>query len=192
MEPAFSTEALPHDVEGYRRECRGASMEEFEQARPYPFLLYARSKLWDPELVGMAMQEGGDETRMVNYNIVSGGMTFLSPIRRLDPDSQLETISLGRSPQGNDVVVPVNSISTKHAKFLPPSISVNQRWNLVDLDSRNGTFLGEQRLEAQTPSTLDDGVYLRLGGNLLAWFLYPGRLWQLFQNPEEFDRLTDF
>lgn len=192
MEPAINREALPHDVEGYRRECRTVSMEEFEKARPYPFLLYARSKLWDPELVGMAMQDGGDETRMVNYNIVSGGMTFLSPVRRIQQAAQIETIALGRSPQGNDVVVPVNSVSTKHAKFLPPSVSADQRWNLVDLDSRNGTFLGEQQLDPQKAYTLDDGVYIRLGGNLLAWFLYPGRLWQLFQNPAEFDRLTDF
>ena len=31
----------------------------------------------------------------------------------------------------------------------------------------------------------------QLGGNLIAWFLYPGRLWQLLRNDKELSKLTD-
>lgn len=169
-------------------------MAAFEQAHPYPFLLYARSKLWDPKLVITAPLPGGgggDETRLVDYNVGTGGMTFLSPIRKVQSDPRLAGILLGRGTHGNDVVVPVSSVSTKHARFLAPGASANNAWNIVDLDSRNGTFLGEDRLQPQVPAQLDDGVYLRLGGNLIAWFLYPGRLWQLLHDPAEMGKLTD-
>lgn len=192
---SFSREALPHDIEAYRKEAMMMGMGDFEQHRPYPFLLYARSKLWDPKLVVTSALPGGggggDETRLVDYNVGTGGMTFLSPIRKVQSDPRIAGIMLGRGTQGNDVVVPVSSVSTKHARFLAPGASANHAWNIVDLDSRNGTFLGEEQLRPQMPARLDDGVYLRLGGNLIAWFLYPGRLWQLLHKPEELHKLTD-
>ncbi len=189
---SFSREALPHDVIAYEKEAAACTMDEFEQRRPYPFLLYARSTLWDPTLVASRMGGGGgDETRLVDYNIHAGGMTFLSPIRKVQSDPQIGVILLGRGTQVNDVVVPVSSISTKHARFLPPGVSGATAWTVVDLDSRNGTFIGEDRLEPQRPAALEDGTYLRLGGNLIAWFLYPGHLWQLLTQPDEMARLTD-
>lgn len=189
----FKREALPHDVVGYEKESHSMSMVDFERARPYPFLLYARSRLWDPTLVmsrqGLAV--GGEETRMVDYNIATGGITFLSPIKKVQSEPRIAGILMGRGTSGNDVVVPVSSVSTKHARFLPPGASANNAWNIVDLDSRNGTFMGEDQIKPQVPVILNDGCYLRLGGNLIAWFLYPGRLWQLLRNPAELKRLTD-
>lgn len=189
---SFSRDSLPHDLQAYETEAASCSMQEFEQKRPYPFLLYARSQLWDPTLL-VSKQSGGmgEETRLVNYNLDSGGVTFLSPIRKVQSDPRLAGILLGRGTTGNDVVVPVSSVSNKHARFLAPGVSGNTAWNIVDLDSRNGTFLGEDRIPAQLPQDLEDGCYLRLGGNLIAWFLYPGRLWQLLHSPEELTRLTD-
>jgi hypothetical protein len=192
MAQNFRHESLPHDLDGYRQESSTMEMSVFEQRHPYPFLLYARSNLWDPELIALAMSGDGEETRMVDYNITAGGLVFISPIRKWHGGGDDESVFMGRSPQGNDVVVPVSSISTKHARFLPPSLGETSTWEIVDLDSRNGTFLGENRLSTQKPTTLDDGVYLRLGGNLLAWFLYPGRLWHIFQQPDELKRLTEF
>ena len=46
----FTRDALPHDIEAYRKEAGRVSMQEFESTRPFPFLLYARSTLWDPTL----------------------------------------------------------------------------------------------------------------------------------------------
>jgi hypothetical protein len=191
-EGSFKREALPHDLSGYEREALRMTMPEFEKARPFPFLLYARSNLWDPTLVlSRNAQDAGEQTRLVDYNVGSGGMTFLSPIRKVQSDPRVAGILLGRSTVGNDVVVPVSSISTKHARFLPPGMGNPMAWQIVDLDSRNGTYLGEEQLKPQKAVSLDDGVYLRLGGNLIAWFLYPGRLWQLLHNKNELKKLTD-
>ncbi len=189
----FNREALPHDISGYEKQSHSMSMTDFERACPFPFLLYARSRLWDPTLVAsrQGLASGGEETRMVNYNIATGGMTFLSPIKKIQSEPRLAGVLMGRGTIGNDMVVPVSSVSTKHARFMPPGASANNSWNIVDLDSRNGTFLAEEQIKAQNPTLLDDGCYLRLGGNLIAWFLYPGRLWQLLRDKDELQRLTD-
>ena len=47
------------------------------------------------------------------------------------------------------------------------------------------------RMKAQQTLDLDDGLYLRLGGNLIAWFLYPGRLWKLLHDDDDLAKLTD-
>ena len=60
---------------------------------------------------------------------------------------------------------------------------------LVDQGDADG-FLEEQ-LKPQAIHPVNDGEYLRLGGNLIAWFLYPGRLWHLLNNVDEFKKLTD-
>ena len=187
----YKREALPHDVQAYQQEAGNVSMSDFAQMRPYPFLLYARSTLWDPALI-LAMKKGaGSETRLANYNLEDGGMTFLSPIRKVQSDERMVGILLGRSPTINDVVVPVSSISTRHARFVPPAPNGSGQWTVTDLASRNGTFLKEDRLGAHQPFELKDGQYLRLGGNLIAWFLYPERLWKLLQDPNELRQLTD-
>src|SRR5688572_2334304 len=121
MAEGFRKDALPHDIEAYKKEAAKLSMPQFEQQRPYPFLLYARSTLWDPTLVASraASAGTGDETRLVDYNIGAGGMTFISPIRKVQSDARIAGILLGRSTQGNDMVVPIASVSTRHARFLP-------------------------------------------------------------------------
>ena len=43
---------------------------------------------------------------------------------------------------------------------------------IEDLGSKNGTFVGERRLEG--PSPLDDGVHFRLGRQLLVFRLSAG------------------
>lgn len=181
-------EALPQDVSGYEREAKSIDMAAFEQLRPYPFLLYSRSKLWDRTLL-IARGGGADETRVVDYDMASGGMTFVSPIRKIQSDPALAGITLGRSTH-NDVVVPVSSVSSNHAKFFPPT-SRSGRWTITDLGSRNGTFKKETHLQKSQAEPLDDGIYLRLGGNLIAWFLYPGHLWRLLNNPTDLRKLTD-
>ena len=50
-EGGFKRDALPHDIDAYRGEAESTTMAEFEKRRPYPFLLYARSNLWDPTLI---------------------------------------------------------------------------------------------------------------------------------------------
>src|SRR5437016_5878599 len=65
-------------------------------------------------------------------------------------------VNLGRADY-NDIVLPVPSVSTSHAKL--------QRrdgvWVLVDLDSTNGTFVEGERVKGEAP--LGPGAMVRLG-----------------------------
>ena len=66
--------------------------------------------------------------------------------------------TLGRTPD-NDVVLPDALVSGHHARLtLTP-----QGWQVVDLNSSNGTWLNGGRLPAQTPTPFQPGDTLQLG-----------------------------
>jgi len=185
----FKREALPQDIEPYRKEANSVSQDVFERRLPFPFLLYGRSKLWDPKL--LAARSGGTETRMVKYEFYEGGMTFLHPVRKRQTDPNDPGVILGRSTR-QDVIVPISSISSAHAVFRPPVVGTTPLlWTITDLGSSNGTWVNEEKLEAQRTVPIQDGQSIRLGGNLIAWFLYPGRLWYLLKHPDDMKKLTD-
>lgn len=184
---AFTRESLPQDLEAYAREARGVTQGVFAQKRPHPFLLFARTTLWDRTLL-LAANKDADETRVAEYDMMQGGRAFVSPIKKrtaTDPNA----IILGRVA-GTDLLLPVASISSRHAAFNPPA-SPGAPWTITDLGSSNGTYLGEQRLPDHKPTPLPDGEYLRLGGNLIAWFLHPSSLWQALTNPARLTELIE-
>jgi len=189
MEPGFKRETLPQDIEAFRADAARLEQKAFVAGLKGPCLLYARSKLWDPLLVMTAKETDAEGTKLVSYDIAAGGHTFLSPIRKHVTSPADPLIYLGRAPD-NDVVVPIATVSSRHASFKPPA-GGNGDWIVTDIDSRNGTFLNEERLESQVETKVPDGEYLRLGGNLIAWFVYPARLWTLLRNPAELAKLTD-
>jgi len=65
-------------------------------------------------------------------------------------------ITIGRDP-GNDVVLRDALVSRRHARIHRQ----DGRWVVVDLGSRNGTFVNDVRIKA--PHPLSPGVNLRLG-----------------------------
>ncbi|MGD9001235.1 MAG: FHA domain-containing protein, partial [Anaerolineae bacterium] len=67
-------------------------------------------------------------------------------------------LSLGRA-QDNDVVLGDRKVSGHHAR-IQPSGSIVQ---LVDLGSRNGTYVNEQRISPNVPRTLHPGQTVRMG-----------------------------
>src|SRR5688572_24147588 len=120
MAETINREALPQDLEAYGREARSTPLETWAQRRPYPFLLYAKSALWDKTLLMAAASSGGGrETRIVRYDVMEGGMAFLSPIKKRAGDT-MPRIILGRATNC-DLVVPVGSISSKHLAFTAPA-----------------------------------------------------------------------
>jgi hypothetical protein len=181
--------ALPQDVDKYADEAQASTMEDFEQRRPYPFLLYARNRLWDRTLVATrAAHAPRRETAIVNYQYDEGGLTFLSVIRSRKKLTG-SGIVLGRT-SGPDIVVPVPSISTNHVSFMPPDVD-RAYWTLTDLASRNGTYLMEDQLKPYDAVQISNGQYMRLGGNLVAWFLFPGHLWTLLRDTEKLKKYTE-
>jgi hypothetical protein len=73
------------------------------------------------------------------------------------------TIKLGRGGH-NDVVVPDASISDDHAIV---EITKRGTFRIQDLDSRNGTYVQEQKVPAKgvgNPVLLESGTRIRIGG----------------------------
>ena len=82
-------------------------------------------------------------------------------------------LRIGRAPD-NDVVVPDPGVSQYHAELRHEAGG----YRLVDLDSRNGTFVNEQRVTAAMVSDGDlvgvGSATFRLVGHQLQEFVYPG------------------
>jgi cytochrome P450 / NADPH-cytochrome P450 reductase len=89
------------------------------------------------------------------------------------PARPAPTLRLGRAPD-NDIVVADPGVSQHHAELRPEAGA----YRIVDLDSRNGTFVNEQRV---TSARLSEGDLVGIGsstfrlvGHQLQEFAYPG------------------
>ncbi len=83
------------------------------------------------------------------------GPPFAAPLIKVQ-DQFPSMITLGRT-QNNDVVVADTSISKFHAFFrVGPGLI-----ELADAGSRNGTFVGEKRLDPKVMTRLKPGEYVR-------------------------------
>ena len=129
----------------------------------------------------MVFAPAGGETAIVSYDLEAGGRSFMSPVKKRQTDPSDLSVHLGRDT-GNDLVVPVNSISAHHCVFTPPE-KPGGNWSVTDLGTKNGTYVRETQLAPNKPALLESGVYLRLGGNLLAYFLHPNRVWEVLRSP---------
>jgi hypothetical protein len=186
----FRRDVLPLHIEPFQQEALRLAQPDFATAYPMPFLIYQRSQLWDRKLLFAPVAKASTETIVANYDdLYAGGMTFLHPIRKLQTDASVPGIVLGRG-RAQDMVVPVNSVSSAHLTFLPPA-AAGEPWRVKDLGSKNGTWVGEEQLFANTPRPLRSGVYLRLGGTLIGWYLEPVFLWEALRNPAELRRYTE-
>jgi hypothetical protein len=83
------------------------------------------------------------------------GPPFAAPLIKVQ-DHFPSMITLGRT-QNNDVVVPDTSISKFHAFFrVAPGL-----FEVADAGSRNGTFVGDKRLEPKVMTRLKPGEFVR-------------------------------
>src|SRR5690348_6478965 len=76
----------------------------------------------------------------------------------------LDALTIGRAPD-NRLVLQDPQASSRHAEIRPDA----QGYLLVDLNSRNGTFVNEQRLMGQTPRLLVSGDMIRIGATQLSY-----------------------
>lgn len=185
----FKKEALPLKLEPYQEAAATMPLEKYVLQVRYPVLLFARSKLWDPLLIlerdQAALTRG---TQVVSYDIAGGGRSFISPVTKRQTDPNDSGIWLGRD-MTNDIVVPIRSVSAKHLVF--HWHDATSRWTITDLGTTNGSWVGETQATPYEPAVLEDGDYLRLGGNVIAWFLQAPRLHEVFNTRGELERLID-
>ena len=158
-------QAVPPYVDGARR----MTQAQFLQYTPQPFLLFPRSTLWDPLLLQVQASGAEGATKVVSYDVQTGGYSFICPIRKRKQNDD-PRIYLGRVSKHNDMVIPVSSVSSRHACFLNPNVSMSGKWAIMDLSSSNGTWVNDEGITPNTEVPLESGVSLRLGGNLIAWF----------------------
>src|SRR5579863_3967996 len=79
-------------------------------------------------------------------------------------DLPMDVLTIGRAPD-NRMVLQDQQASSHHAEIRPDT----QGYLLVDTNSRNGTFVNEQRLMAQTPRLLISGDVIRIGETRLTY-----------------------
>jgi pSer/pThr/pTyr-binding forkhead associated (FHA) protein len=96
---------------------------------------------------------------MVKYEFYEGGYTFLHPVRKRQTNPNEPGILLGRST-GNDLIVPVPSISNMHLCFLPPIPGSRPLWNVKDNGSSNGTWLNDRPVKGDVPVKVNDRIVL--------------------------------
>jgi pSer/pThr/pTyr-binding forkhead associated (FHA) protein len=87
--------------------------------------------------------------------VVDSGPTALTPGQRVDIVSPM---TLGRGPT-NTVVLESNVVSTENTRVYFRNRSL---W-VEDLGSRNGTFINERQVAANTPVAVKPGDLLRVG-----------------------------
>jgi pSer/pThr/pTyr-binding forkhead associated (FHA) protein/uncharacterized membrane protein len=79
-------------------------------------------------------------------------------------DITSNVLTIGRAPD-NLLVLQDQQASSHHAEILPDA----QGYLLLDVNSRNGTFVNEQRLAPQTPRLLISGDVIRIGETRLTY-----------------------
>ena len=80
-------------------------------------------------------------------------------------------VTLGRTAN-NDILVPHPSVSRFHAYFQQGADNIT--WSLVDAESKNGTFIGDNKLVPTRPSPLTDAAKMRFGEAEVRFFLPQG------------------
>lgn len=188
-EPTFVREALPHDVEPFKRAAQSNDQSAFMQQVPSPVLLYQRSDLWDAKLVAPEDPDRGGGTQTVRYDWVKGGMVFLSHVRKRQTSPDDPNIFLGRAIS-NDIIVPVASVSSGHLLLTPPA-GQHGEWRMTDRGSSNGTWLDERQVAEDAPEEIRSGDCIRLGGNLIAYFFHPTELWKVLTDEVRMQQFTE-
>lgn len=114
----------------------------------------------DDNLLLFASAHGGTAIVLGFRGRTVGRLLAINPV---DPRSREFTLrepqsSIG-SNESNDVVVRDPTVSKRHAILNRRK----RRWELVDANSSNGTFLGDTRI-TDKPASLADGQEIRFGG----------------------------
>ncbi len=125
--------------------------------------------VWEPP----RRQEGHIETTDVSgteADLVKGEPVAIEIVKGIVPNAFPFGVTVGHA-ENNDVVLHHHQVSRFHAYFQES----NRRRFLVDANSRNGTWVGEQRLEPSKAFPLPPRAVLRFG-KLEVTFLEPDQV----------------
>jgi hypothetical protein len=159
------------------------SSDDFCEEHPSPCLLQVPVEGAFPEL-----QSGGDKATAALGNAASTLHMSIKDLGSLKRSKEVgralvhllpeksDAISLGRGDDC-DLILLATGVSRKHAELH------NQlgNWLLTDLASHNGTFINGKRLDANTPTKVEERHNIWLG-SYRAIFLFPEQLYNLAGN----------
>ncbi|XP_058082725.1 FHA domain-containing protein At4g14490-like [Magnolia sinica] len=77
----------------------------------------------------------------------------------LESRPELSSIRIGRVIRGNTFTIKDPAISQKHLEI----VLTAGKWTVSDLDTSNGTFLNDIKLQPLSPSSLSDGDTIKIG-----------------------------
>lgn len=132
-----------------------------------PFLVW--------EAPASAEGEHWEKTRGPNRRAPAAGDPLVFPVEKRGADGNAFPvgITVGRV-DNNDLVLEDDSVSRFHAFFRFDER--DRTWLLTDAESRNGTWVDEQRLSPEQSAPVKDGSRLRFGDASLEFFLPPSFL----------------
>jgi len=150
--PMNGTQSLAH----YVQIVGALGPGEFEESHPHPFLVETR-------MSGSADEYSQFTTSRVQLDEIDvapgallarqGGHQVI-PVTKRPGNAFPEMINVGRA-QNNDIVLPFTSVSKFHAYFERDSSTGGFR--LTDADSTNGSFVNQEQLKPDVPSSLREG-----------------------------------
>jgi pSer/pThr/pTyr-binding forkhead associated (FHA) protein len=133
------------------RECAALPKAGFKTRFPAPFLLEVDSELGGEIAVG--------ETRDFDPQAIeAGGLVPSLTKSRIVNFGEGDSFTIGRA-EGSDIRCPHETVSDQHCKFE----SFGSIWAVLDMESKNGTFLNGKRMGSGDQSPLKFGTKLILG-----------------------------
>jgi hypothetical protein len=142
--------------------------DEFQARYPAPALVLPPPSFETCHESGATTKRCPEERRVVETEATPSW--YVHFLERIPRDPVNETITVGRAST-NDVWVEDQTVSNAHASF--------QRddgvWTVVDLGSRNGTFLDGRKLPDKVAVRLESGCRISLGTDVSGRFFEKSR-----------------
>lgn len=148
--------------------------EAFLEEHRYPFLIRERTTGNVP-IPGSGQRSTARLTRAALPAAGDGFMEAEVTFFRVFPRrEEAESVVIGRTEEGTDLVIADGSISAQHAELtLEFSDDDEKLFYIADLESANGTFVNGERLEPGVRKQLDDMDSIRLGPVVKLQFFGP-------------------
>ncbi len=159
-------------VVDYAREALQLTRDEFAAKHPHPFFLSVTEPERPQRAVGTDVLQAKNVARLIESTSRDrANAPWVLPVKKTRPTFP-GMITVGRT-RNNDIVIEDALVSKFHAYLQ----TKQGQLELVDANSRNGTFVGDRRVEAKgEPARLKLGDRVRFG-RIVLQYISPVACW---------------